>query len=67
MQYVIHFGCFNPQPPYVRPCTLSVIVMRLLNTSFIHSFIHYKHFYSASSSGATQMRYQTQHDQIEPP
>ena len=32
-----------------------------------HSFIHYKHLYSASSSGATQWRSQPQHDQIEPP
>src|SRR6218665_3236867 len=34
---------------------------------FIHSFIHYKHLYSASSSGATQRRSQPQHDQIKPP
>ena len=38
--------------------------MLLLSTS---SFIHYKHLYSASSSGATQRRSQPQHDQIEPP
>src|SRR6218665_2866694 len=36
-------------------------------TRFIHSFIHYKHLYSASSSGATQWRSQPQHDQIKPP
>src|SRR6218665_1768898 len=30
-----------------------------------YSFIHYKHLYSASSSGATQRRSQPQHDQIE--
>src|SRR6218665_3372603 len=34
--------------------------------NFIYSFIHYKHLYSASSSGATQRRSQPQHDQIEP-
>jgi len=33
----------------------------------IHSFIHFKHLYSASSSGATQRRSQPQHDQIKPP
>src|SRR6218665_4061658 len=30
----------------------------------VHSFIHYKHLYSASSSGATQRHSQPQHDQI---
>jgi len=39
--------------------------MRIALNSFIHSFIHYKHLYSASSSGATQT--QPQHDQIKPP
>jgi len=45
----------------------------LSKPTLIHSFIHYKHLYSASylysasSSGATQRRFQPQHDQIEPP